>query len=298
MSIDQAFILSAGLGTRMGDLGKLWPKPLWNLFETTLLGLQIKYVQSLGIKSICVNTHHQRDKVEAYLNEFFPDVKISFEEKLLGSGGGVHQVINNGILDRSRPIAVLNSDSFLFVSKDLWGKLNSDGLSKDVSAALFMSGIKTTDHYNAVIFNSDGKMLSIEKEKDLIESPVTYSGFGIVYPKNFERSEGESSFFSSVADYKNREVFCQPVKASLIDFGTLDIYKKIIATEANNESDLYKFLKKFDVIDESKIFKNGYGQENVFNFAGANEIEDEITLTIGRAGKFEKKDNGVGLYLP
>ena len=244
MSINQAFILSAGMGTRMGELGKLLPKPLWNLFETTLLGLQIKYVQSLGVEIICVNTHHQSEQISSYLQEKFPNVRISFEKKLLGSGGGIHQALNEKILDNTQPLAVFNSDSFLFLPKDRWEELYMSGQNMEVAAALFMSPIKNDDHYNAVVLDNDGMMLSIEKKKDKLKNPVTYSGFGIVYPKFFGVSRNESSFFSTIADFKNKKVFGLKVNEPLVDFGTLEIYKRLIITGINKETTLYKCPKE------------------------------------------------------
>ena len=49
MQIDYALILSAGLGTRMGEIGKILPKVLWPIYFKSLLELQIRYCQSLGI---------------------------------------------------------------------------------------------------------------------------------------------------------------------------------------------------------------------------------------------------------
>ncbi|PJB53459.1 MAG: nucleotidyltransferase family protein, partial [Bdellovibrio sp. CG_4_9_14_3_um_filter_39_7] len=56
MSINTGLILCAGKGTRMGAIGKVLPKPLWPLFEKTLIDWQIIQMMKLGIKNIYINT--------------------------------------------------------------------------------------------------------------------------------------------------------------------------------------------------------------------------------------------------
>ncbi len=76
MQIDYALILSAGKGTRMGEVGKLLPKPLWPIFHKTLLELQVEYCLELGIKKIFINTHYLAESIRNFL----------FEKKMAGYG--------------------------------------------------------------------------------------------------------------------------------------------------------------------------------------------------------------------
>ncbi|TNF31189.1 MAG: hypothetical protein EP319_02805 [Deltaproteobacteria bacterium] len=298
MSIEQAFILSAGRGTRMGELGKLWPKPLWNIFETNLLGLQIEYVKSLGIQSICVNTHHQHEHVSNYIQSKHPNIKLSHEEQLLGSGGGVHKLLNDQMVERDKPLGVFNSDSYLFESIESWNELLSEGLRKKSSASLFMSSITHDDSYNAVLYDESGKMQSIEAEKKSLKNPHTYSGFGIVFPYLLEKCEGVSSFFSTVADYKNKNVYCRESREELIDFGTVEIYRNLIAEISQKDNKFYRKLKEFGGVQEAKIIKNGYGdREGVFNFAQNKTMPENIQISIGKGNRFVQESDGIGLFL-
>ena len=43
MQLDFAYILAAGKGTRMGEIGKVVPKPLWPIYEKSLLELQVAW---------------------------------------------------------------------------------------------------------------------------------------------------------------------------------------------------------------------------------------------------------------
>ena len=67
MKIDSFFTLSAGLGSRMGDIGSILPKPLWPVFEKTLLELQFDFYQWLGIEKNFINTHFQAPKIHDFI---------------------------------------------------------------------------------------------------------------------------------------------------------------------------------------------------------------------------------------
>ena len=43
MIVENALILAAGAGTRMGEIGKVLPKVLWPVFECSLLELEVLY---------------------------------------------------------------------------------------------------------------------------------------------------------------------------------------------------------------------------------------------------------------
>ena len=47
MKVNKALILSAGFGTRMGEIGKTLPKILWPIFDKSLLELQVLYLKEM-----------------------------------------------------------------------------------------------------------------------------------------------------------------------------------------------------------------------------------------------------------
>lgn len=87
----KAFILAAGLGSRLGDITKNTPKCLVEVGGKPLIGHVIERFASVGITSFIVNTFYLAEKVEAYLesrkNEF--EIHISREPELLGTGGAI-----------------------------------------------------------------------------------------------------------------------------------------------------------------------------------------------------------------
>ncbi|MDO4410164.1 MAG: sugar phosphate nucleotidyltransferase [Akkermansia sp.] len=110
-SITRAFILCAGLGTRLRPMTDLLPKPLIPFFNTPLLYHTMQRCYDCGVREFIINTHHLADKFE----HFFPNnqwngcpVYISHEPVLLDSGGGLRQI--KKWCDDKSPLLVMNGD--------------------------------------------------------------------------------------------------------------------------------------------------------------------------------------------
>lgn len=93
--VKNAFVLGAGLGTRLRSLTALRPKPLIPICNRPLITFAFDHLLRVGVTKFVVNTHH---RPEAYAR-IFPDnnyhgVPIFFrhEESLLETGGGIKNV--------------------------------------------------------------------------------------------------------------------------------------------------------------------------------------------------------------
>lgn len=108
----KAFILAAGLGTRLQPLTNSKPKALVEIKGKTLLELSIRKLQAAGINSFVVNVHHFADLVEQHLaenNNFGADIVISDERaQLLDTGGGLKQALQ--LVGTSTDILIHNVD--------------------------------------------------------------------------------------------------------------------------------------------------------------------------------------------
>ena len=93
--ITQAFILGAGLGTRLRPLTEEVPKPLIPIFQKPLITFVLDHLISCGVKSFVVNTHH---RAEAFRDFFSGEnyrghsVRLVHEPEILGTGGGIKNV--------------------------------------------------------------------------------------------------------------------------------------------------------------------------------------------------------------
>src|SRR5512133_3424517 len=87
----KAFILAAGLGTRLQQYTSERPKALVELGGITLLERAIRKVRELEVSEIIINVHHFGDKIVDFLREkqnFDLPVSISDESDQLRDTGG------------------------------------------------------------------------------------------------------------------------------------------------------------------------------------------------------------------
>ena len=105
-----AFVLGAGLGTRLRPLTERLPKPLIPICGKPLITFAFDGLLEAGIERLVVNTHHRAEAFAAA----FPEAKyggapITFrhEEVLLETGGGIKNVED---LLSGGPFVVYNGD--------------------------------------------------------------------------------------------------------------------------------------------------------------------------------------------
>jgi NDP-sugar pyrophosphorylase family protein len=108
----KAFILAAGLGTRLKPLTDNKPKALVEINGTPLIELIINRLIRFGFNQLIVNVHHYADDIIKFLNKkdnFGIEIEISNEKDLLlDTGGGLKKV--EWFFDDEKPFLVHNVD--------------------------------------------------------------------------------------------------------------------------------------------------------------------------------------------
>ena len=111
MSIKQAMVLAAGLGTRMKPLTLKTPKPLIKVGSKNLLERSLNLLENHGVEQIIINVHHLADQIIKFISNFETKVKITISNEkdlLLDTGGGVKK--GTKIFEK-KPFFVLNPDT-------------------------------------------------------------------------------------------------------------------------------------------------------------------------------------------
>ena len=257
MQIDYALILSAGLGTRMGEIGKNLPKVLWPINGVPLLELQIRYCEEIGIKKIYINTHFLHEQIEKFINSKKWNIEITllYENPLLDSGGAIHNMAARAEVSYTGNLLLVNADQFLFFEKEIWDEALRE--LQDSRAALFGIIVDKAAAYNETVCK-DKKLKEIKKNVEKKYDYMTYSGLGVLKLDGLLRVEGISRFFETVANYKTESVSMIELKKSEYwDFGTAEIYAENIFKLFDHENDkagFIAFLKRHNVFNESRRY--------------------------------------------
>ena len=164
--INTAFVLGAGLGTRLRPLTDNRPKPLLPLGGRPMITFAFDHLIAAGINRIIVNTHHC---AERYRDEFtdsqWRGVPLIFrhEPDLLETGGGIKNIedlagqeallVYNGDILSSLPLQKLishhseKSNEVTLALRSSGGPLHigmgSDGLVGDIRGMLGAGGLAT-----------------------------------------------------------------------------------------------------------------------------------------------------------
>jgi len=90
--ITEAFVLAAGLGTRLRPLTDDVPKPLIPIFQKPLVTFALDHLIAVGVNRFVINTHRHPDLFQSFFagREYagFP-ITLVHEPDLLETGGGI-----------------------------------------------------------------------------------------------------------------------------------------------------------------------------------------------------------------
>lgn len=174
--ISKAFILGAGLGTRLRPLTETLPKPLVPLFHEPLASHSMRHCQAAGINEFAINTHHIPEAWQrAYPEGSFEGAPISFfhEPVLLETGGGIKNIAP---FIGSDPVLVYNGD--ILTDLNLSGLMAAHRGSGNVATlALFSEGP------NCNVAVEDGKVVDLRHARGIHPGTHQFTGIYIIEPE-------------------------------------------------------------------------------------------------------------------
>ena len=109
--INTAFILGAGLGTRLRPLTENTPKPLLKIGDRPIITYVMEHLRAIGVQRFIVNMHHCAEKyAEAFPKGNWADIPITFRHEpiLLDTAGGIKNI--EDLIANDERIIVYNGD--------------------------------------------------------------------------------------------------------------------------------------------------------------------------------------------
>lgn len=159
----KSFIMAAGFGTRLEPLTLAVPKPMVPLLNKPIMQHNIDLLKKYGLRDICANIHYFPEQIENFFNdgsEFGVRLCYSYEEKLLGTAGGVKKMaeVSGGV---KGAFLVLSSDALTDI--DL-SKLISFHKKRKAVATIALSPVLDTSQFGVVVPDEIGRVLTFQEK--------------------------------------------------------------------------------------------------------------------------------------
>ena len=226
MKIKLALILCAGYGKRLQPITNDIPKPLLNIKNINLLDNSLKFIQSIGIKKIKINTFYLGDKIQNYIeSKNYPlniDV-VSDGEKILDTGGGIFNLIKQS-----------DDEDFLILNPDTLWNSNYINTFNEMEKYYFKNKLKNLlmvvnkdksfDTRFKGDFSLNKNILSKEIKNDFI-----YTGCQILNKKVFKKINNNIFSISEIWNdlINNKELYGYESFNEFIHLTDFEIFKKL-----------------------------------------------------------------------
>jgi mannose-1-phosphate guanylyltransferase len=182
----KAYLLAAGLGTRLRPLTDTKPKCLLRVGGEPLLGRWLRACRRFGIAEVLINTHHLATEVRRYVDgpgrSYAVNVRLFHEQKLLGSAGTV----------RAARDFVRGEESFFIIYADNVSEVDLRRMaawhaahSAIISVALFRS--PQPERCGVAVIDDAGRVREFVEKPARPPSPWASAGIYIARAALFDR---------------------------------------------------------------------------------------------------------------
>ncbi len=171
-----AFILAAGLGTRLKPITDDIPKCLVPVGGKPLLSIWLDWLRRFGITSVLINSHYLHEKMESFVHSYKGDIsiKLSFEKKLLGSAGTLKK--NKDFVRNVNEFLIVYADNLTNVNVDMLLKKH-DQLRQLATLGLFRSPKPKT--CGIALLDEQGIITQFDEKPQNPKSDLAFAGIAI-----------------------------------------------------------------------------------------------------------------------
>jgi len=183
----KAMILSAGFGTRLGELTREIPKPMLDLGGQPILARILTQLRAHGFDEIAVNLHFKPEIIKGYFGDgsrWRVKLHYRFEPQLLGTAGGVKNF--EDFLRGEGPFLVHYGD--ILTDQDFSAMLQFHCQKKSLATLLLHQRLKSN---SIVSLDPDGRIIGFLERPDEptrrgVASPWVNSGVCVCAPEFLE----------------------------------------------------------------------------------------------------------------
>jgi len=224
----KAFLLSAGLGTRLRPLTDTVPKCLVPIKGKPLLTYWIELFERHSITDVLINTHYLHAQVHDYIKQHNisrknPHIREFYEPELLGSGGTVSA--NRDFVVDEEFFFICYADNLTNI--DLTAMLNFHiKHNSPFTMALFRAA--NPSQCGIVDLDKDNRIIKFEEKPQNPKSNLANAGLYIAGNNLFEKFPHRSfiDFGKDIIPLLAGNMYGWETSDYLIDIGTPNNYKK------------------------------------------------------------------------
>ena len=226
MKIKSALILCAGYGKRLRPITNDVPKPLLKINNINLLDNTLKFVQSIGINNIKINTFYLAEKIKNFIESKNYPLKIDIVNdgtKILDTGGGIFNLTKHS---EEEDFLILNPDT-LWNSNyiNIFNKMEKYYFKNKVKNLLMVvNKNKSFDVRFKGDFSLDKNRLSKE-----INNEYIFTGCQILNKKVFKKKNDNIFSINEIWNdlINNRELHGYESTTEFVHLTDIEIFKKL-----------------------------------------------------------------------
>lgn len=224
----KAFLLAAGLGTRLRPLTETIPKCLVPIQDKPLLGWWLDLLAHHGVTEVLINTHYLSDQVSAFLKEYTRHAAhlrtVEFyEPELLGSGGTVR--VNRAFVKGDTDFLICYADNLTTIDITAMRAFhaNHDSL---LTMALFRA--ESPHECGVAELDRSGRIISYEEKPDDPRGNLANAGIYIARQELFDYIPDKrcTDFGRDVFPQIKNAMFGWETQDYILDIGTPKKYQK------------------------------------------------------------------------
>lgn len=179
----KAFLLAAGLGTRLRPITDSITKCLVPIAGRPLLAWWIDHLERHGVDEVLINTHHLPEGVERWVAGYTGPVRIhlAFEPELLGSAGTLHA--QKWFVEGERDFYILYADNLTDV--DL-GELLRRHRERPAVLTMGLFHAENPSACGIVTLDEEGRIVEFEEKPEHPKSDLASAGIFVASPELFQ----------------------------------------------------------------------------------------------------------------
>lgn len=186
MTVSVAYVLAAGLGTRLRPLTSVRCKPIVEVCGTPLIAFTLRLLESAGIKRVGINSHWLHPQLPSTLSQRWGSLELTFthEPEVLGTGGGLRGLVQAVPPPPGERVLVMNADALIDI--DLAALVQSP---TDALATLVLQATPDVASYGAIGTDAADRITAFAGRIDPIGPVVRermFCGVHLVHPRAFD----------------------------------------------------------------------------------------------------------------